>query len=51
MAYSGHSHSHSKIEEDNTSTYLGSELSDKGGTAEHIKSNIGKARPALITLR
>ena len=39
------------IEEDNKFTYLGSVVTDKGGTNEDVKNRIGKARHAFSTLK
>ena len=39
------------IEEDNKFTYLGSVVTDKGGTDEDVKNRIGKARQAFSILK
>ena len=39
------------IEEDNKFTYLGSVVTDKGGTDEDVKNRIGKARHVFSILK
>ena len=39
------------IEEDNKFTYLGSVVTDKGGTDEYVKNRIGKAKHAFSIIK